>query len=154
MKSPVMCLSWIASLAAIALSLVSPVSAADGFPEVDLSFGLYRIKAEVAATEATRTRGLMFRESLPANQGMLFVFPVAAAHCMWMRNTPLPLSVAFLDQEGRIINVEEMKPHTETNHCAEGRARFALEMNAGWFARHGVKSGARIRGLENVPAAR
>jgi hypothetical protein len=88
---------------------------------------------------------------MPANQGMLFVFPVAERHCMWMRNTFLPLSVAFLDEEGRILNVEDMQPQTENNHCAAGLARFALEMNLGWFSGKGVKPGVRIGGIEKSP---
>src|SRR5690606_9916606 len=91
---------------------------------LDLTVGMYRIQAELAHTDATRQRGLMFRKEMPAQQGMLFVFPMLEQHCMWMRNTLLPLSVAFLDEEGRIINVEEMAPKTETNHCAQRPARY------------------------------
>ena len=83
---------------------------------LELSAGLYRIEAEVAATPEARAQGLMFRESMPSSRGMLFVFPQPAGHCMWMRNTLLPLAVAFIDEEGRIINIAEMKPQTETNH--------------------------------------
>lgn len=121
---------------------------------IELTAGFHRIEAEVAADDPTRMQGLMNRKSMPANRGMLFVFPAAGQHCMWMRNTLLPLSVAFLDDEGRIINVEDMKPQTEDNHCAARPARFALEMNLGWFSGRGLKAGARIGGIEAAPRGR
>lgn len=120
-------------------------------PRMELSAGFHRIEAEVAANQENRALGLMHRKSMGSNQGMLFVFPVAARHCMWMRNTLIPLAVAFLDDEGRIINVEEMKPQTENNHCAAAPARFALEMNKGWFAAKGIQNGMRIGGVEKSP---
>jgi len=120
-------------------------------PRMELSAGFYRIEAEVAADQANRMQGLMQRRSMPANQGMLFVFPQADRHCMWMRNTLLPLSVAFLDEQGRILNIEDMKPQTDTSHCAAGPARFALEMNVGWFSGKGIKAGQRINGVEKSP---
>lgn len=118
---------------------------------VELTAGFYRINAEVADDDATRRLGLMHRRSLSANQGMLFVFDQAARHCMWMRNTLLPLSVAFLDHNGKILNIENMQPQTEDNHCASGAARFALEMNQGWFANRGIKPGVRIGGIDKTP---
>jgi hypothetical protein len=120
-------------------------------PRIELSAGFYRIEAEVAANQADRMQGLMQRRSMPANQGMLFVFPKAERHCMWMRNTLLPLSVAFLDEQGRILNIEDMKPQTDTSHCAAEAARFALEMNVGWFAGKGLKAGQRINGVDKSP---
>lgn len=116
-----------------------------------LTAGFHRIEAEVAADEPSRVQGLMHRRQMAANQGMLFVFVDVARHCMWMRNTPLPLSVAFLDGEGRILNVEDMRPYSETSHCAAGAARYALEMNQGWFSRKGIKPGDRIGGVERAP---
>lgn len=124
---------------------------ADELPRVDLTAGFYRIQAEVAARDPDRMQGLMHRRSMPANHGMLFVFAQAARHCMWMRNTFLPLSVAFLDEEGRILNIEDMQPQTEDNHCAVKAARYALEMNLGWFAGKGIKPGTRIGGIEQSP---
>ena len=121
-------------------------------PSIDLNAGFHRIEAEVAADQPNRMQGLMMRKSMPANHGMLFVFPQAERHCMWMRNTLLPLSVAFLDDQGRILNIENMQPQTENNHCAAAPARFALEMNRGWFADKGIKPGQRIGGLEKAPA--
>lgn len=120
-------------------------------PRMELTAGFHRIEAEVAADQANRMQGLMYRKAMPANQGMLFVFPQAARHCMWMRNTLLPLSVAFLDEQGRILNIENMAPETEDNHCAAAPARFALEMNLGWFAAKGMKAGMRIGGVDKAP---
>lgn len=121
------------------------------FPEMELGMGMYRIEAEVAATDATRQRGLMFREKMPDNHGMLFVFPTTHQECMWMKNTLLPLSVAFLDDHGVIVNVEEMAPQTLNNHCSAKPVRFALEMNAGWFKQRGFGPGTALRGLERAP---
>ncbi|MEF8700361.1 MAG: DUF192 domain-containing protein [Candidatus Accumulibacter sp. UW26] len=123
-------------------------------PHVELTAGFYRISAEVAANNPDRAQGLMHRRSLPANQGMLFVFAQPARHCMWMRNTYLPLSVAFLDEDGRILNIEDMQPESEDNHCAAQAARFALEMNRGWFASKGIRPGMRIGGIDPSPAPR
>lgn len=127
-------------------------AAAHAAGTLDLTAGMYRIQAEVANTDPIRQRGLMFRKEMPENQGMLFVFPMRAEHCMWMKNTLLPLSVAFLDEEGRIINVEEMAPQTENNHCARQPARYALEMNRNWFKQRGFAAGASIGGLDRAPA--
>lgn len=137
-----------------AVSLLASVEVLAQMPMMELTAGFYRIEAEVAADQPNRMQGLMFRKSMEANHGMLFVFPQADRHCMWMRNTLLPLSVAFLDDEGRILNVEEMKPQTENNHCAASPARFALEMNANWFASKGFKPGQRIGGVERAPRPR
>ena len=120
-------------------------------PHMELSASFHRIEAEVAADEAGRTQGLMQRRSMLPNHGMLFVFTQADRHCMWMRNTLLPLSVAFIDEQGRILNIEDMQPQTDTTHCATGPARFALEMNLGWFSGKGLKPGLRIGGLEKSP---
>jgi uncharacterized membrane protein (UPF0127 family) len=103
---------------------------------------------------ATRQVGLMNRRAMPAQRGMVFVFTEDARHCMWMRNTFIPLSVAFLDRDGRVLNIADMQPHTEDSHCAAGPARYALEMNQGWFAARSVGAGARIRGIERLPAGR
>ena len=94
--------------------------------------------------------GLMQRRSMAPNHGMLFVFTEAQRHCMWMKNTLLPLSVAFMDAEGRILNIEDMQPQTETNHCAAKPARFALEMNLGWFKQKGFGPGTRIVGADKL----
>jgi len=119
---------------------------------LELSAGINVIRAEVAATFGERAQGLMNREKMNPNQGMLFVFPEIERPCMWMKNTLLPLSVAFIDEKGAIINVEEMAPQTENSHCATADARYALEMNAAWFKKHGLGAGTRIKGLEKAPA--
>ena len=123
-------------------------------PRAELTAGFHRIEAEVAANQADRSQGLMHRRSMPQNHGMIFVFPVSAVHCFWMRNTPLPLSIAFLDDKGVIIDIDEMAPETDTSHCPSRPARFALEMNAGWFKAKGLKPGVAIGGLERLPAGR
>lgn len=121
---------------------------------LELAAGFARIEAEVAAGPQERQRGLMRREKMAETRGMLFVFPEAARYCMWMRNTLIPLSVAFLDERGKIINIENMSPQTDDNHCAKRPARYALEMNLGWFASKGIVPGMRIRGVEKAPAPR
>ena len=127
-------------------------SVAQGSMQVlELSAGMYRIEAEVAANDQHRQVGLMNRKTMPAQRGMLFVFPQERTHCMWMRNTLIPLSVAFIDAEGYIINIENMQPQTEDNHCAQVPARYALEMNEGWFAQRGIKPGFRLQGIDKAP---
>ena len=119
-----------------------------------LNAGIHVIRAEVANTFETRARGLMYREALGPNQGMLFVFPRLERHCMWMKNTPLPLSVAFIDDDGEVISLSEMAPHTENSHCAAGPVRFALEMTNGWFESRGIRAGGKLLGLERAPPPR
>src|SRR5690606_15262665 len=116
-------------------------------PQVSLQAGIHRIKAEVAATQNERARGLMMRKSLAPNSGMLFVFQHAAVHCFWMKNTLIPLTIAFLDGDGTIATLADMEPHDETSHCPARAVRYALEMEQGWFARRGIKTGDRIGGL-------
>ena len=139
---------------ALLLSLNLTAALAQQMPRMDLTAGFYRIDAEVAYTDETRQIGLMRRTSMGPNQGMLFVFPFDFAHCMWMRNTLIPLSVAFMDETGTIINIEDMQPQTEDNHCAKKPARYALEMNKGWFASKGIKPGTKLGGIERAPAPR
>ena len=123
-------------------------------PTLELSAGIHLIRAEVAHTFETRAQGLMYRRSLGPNEGMLFVFPRAELQCMWMKNTLVPLSVAFMDEAGKIVSISDMQPQTETPHCAAAPAKFALEMSRGWFSTKGIKAGARILGPEKAPAAR
>ena len=120
-------------------------------PRMELTASFHRIEAEVAADQASRMQGLMNRRSMGANQGMLFVFAQADRHCMWMRNTLIPLSVAFIDETGRILNIEDMQAKTDDPHCAANPARFALEMNLGWFSDKGLKAGQHINGIEKAP---
>jgi uncharacterized membrane protein (UPF0127 family) len=119
-------------------------------PTVEINAGMYRIQAEVADNMGARMTGLMHRKSMAPNAGMVFVFEENAAHCMWMKNTLIPLSVAFVDEAGAIINIADMQPQTEQSHCAARPARYALEMNKGWFAQRGIKPGATLRGLEKL----
>jgi uncharacterized membrane protein (UPF0127 family) len=143
-----------AVLLASGLLVATALAGQQQLPVVELSVGMYRIEAEVAHTDQTRRIGLMNRQSMPEQRGMVFVFTHDARHCMWMRNTLIPLSVAFLDDEGRILNVEDMEPLSEESHCAAHPARFALEMNQGWFEKRGIGDGARIRGVERLPEGR
>jgi hypothetical protein len=126
-----------------------------GLPTTTLNAGIHVIQAEVAGTPETRSQGLMRRKAMAQGAGMLFLFDESAAHCMWMKNTLIPLSVAFIDERGQIINIVDMQPLDETSHCARRPARYALEMNQGWFKKRGIVAGAVIQGLERFsPAAR
>lgn len=127
----------------------TPPAAAQGqaqptLPMVTLQAGIHLVKAEVADDERKRAIGLMFRESLAPNHGMLFVFRAKAGHCFWMRNTLIPLSIAFLDDDGTIVNIEDMAPRSEDSHCPKRPVRFALEMEQGWFAKRGLAAGAKL----------
>lgn len=117
------------------------------FPTTQLNIGIHLIKAEVAQTEAEREQGLMFREKMGDNEGMLFLFGQPAGVCMWMKNTLIPLSVAFIDETGKIVNIEDMEPQTLASHCAKKPATYALEMNRGWFKQRNIKAGSTIDGL-------
>ena len=117
------------------------------FNLVALTAGINLIKAEVAAAPAEREQGLMFREKMAQNEGMVFVFEGPAEVCMWMKNTLLPLSVAFIDGNGKIVNIEDMKPQSLDSHCAKSLVRYALEMNVGWFRQKNIKAGSVIEGL-------
>ncbi|AKZ25843.1 DUF192 domain-containing protein [Ralstonia pseudosolanacearum] len=118
-----------------------------GLPTVDLTIGMYKVHTEVAATQPARETGLMFRKSMPDTAGMLFVFDESARHCFWMKNTDLPLSIAFIDDNGVITDIAEMKPQTEDNHCPTRPGLYALEMNKGWFTRKGIKVGTKVGSL-------
>lgn len=130
------------------------VGGASQMPRSDLTLGFYRVEVEVAATPEDRKQGLMHRRHMSDHQGMLFSFTFSERHCMWMKNTLLPLSVAFLDEQGVIVNIENMQPQTDINHCAAKPARYALEMNQGWFAQKGIRTGMRVGGLDRLPPAR
>lgn len=122
-------------------------SAQQRFPTTTLNIGIHLIQAEVALRDEERAQGLMFREQLGQNEGMVFRFPESRPVCMWMKNTLVPLSVAFIDDGGTIINIEDMQPQTQDAHCAKKPARYALEMNQGWFRQKNVKPGTKIGGL-------
>lgn len=138
-------------LAALALPLPAGAQqqtrAQPRLPITQLSAGIHIIRAEVANTDATRRDGLMFRTELPGNDGMLFVFEQPDVQCFWMRNTLLPLSIAFIADDGTIVNIEDMAPQTEDPHCAKKPVRYALEMSQGWFTAHGIAAGKKLDGL-------
>jgi len=141
---------WPAAKAAaawIAVAALAAAAQAAAARTVQLTAGIHVITAEVADNEPARLQGLMHREGLAPNHGMLFVFERRATQCMWMRNTLIPLAVAFIDDDGTIANVEEMEPRTDASHCAKHPVRYALEMSGGWFKAHGIGAGSRINQL-------
>jgi uncharacterized membrane protein (UPF0127 family) len=117
-------------------------------PVKQLTAGMHVIRAEVASNNETRSRGLMYRKELAPNAGMLFVFDQPAVQCFWMRNTLIPLSIAFMTDDGTITNIADMAPMTENSHCSSAPVRLALEMEQGWFAKRGVSAGKKIGGLQ------
>lgn len=138
----------------LVLFLLLTSAAALAAPTIELSAGMHRIEAEVANNNADRATGLMNRPAMPIHRGMLFVFPEAGVQCFWMKNTLIPLSIAFLDDSGRIVQIADMQPQSLDNHCSIKPVRFALEMNAGWFKSRGISAGARINGVDKAPAGR
>jgi uncharacterized membrane protein (UPF0127 family) len=134
-----------------AFLLSAPVNAE--MPVRELGISGHTLRVEVAHTEATRSQGLMSRQSMNDNDGMLFVFPTPGHHSMWMMNTDIPLSVAFLDEKGVILNIEDMTPRTATAHRSAGAAKYAVETNLGWFSTRNIKMGERVKGLDKMPIA-
>ncbi len=120
------------------------------FPRAKLTAGMFVIDAAVAANDADREQGLMYRTSLAPNEGMLFVFNENAGHCFWMKNTLIPLSIAFMRADGTVTDIDEMQAETTNNHCPKNNGVYALEMSKGWFTSKGIKPGMKIQGL---PAA-
>lgn len=137
-------------LAAFLLALTAAAALAQPLPVAELRAGMHLIRAEVAADFSTRGRGLMHRKGLAPNAGMLFIFDAPSQQCMWMKNTYIPLSVAFLDAQGTIINIADMQPHSEQTHCSARPALYALEMTRGWFAERGIKPGSKLGGLDKL----
>ena len=138
-----------ASFAAV-LCLVGAAHA-QGVPQprletITLSAGMHLIKTEVARTPQQTQTGMMLRREMGANEAMLFVFDEVAPRCFWMKNTLLPLSIAFIADDGRIVSLADMKPLDEASHCSSAPVRYALEMNQGWFAKRGLRAGARLKG--------
>lgn len=143
------CLVLVASLAALATPLPSFAQvnmAQTTLERVALTAGIHRIDAQIAATPQQREIGLMFRQNMPQQEGMIFVFEQANQQCFWMKNTVLPLSAAFVEDDGTVVNVVDMKPQTLDSHCSDKPVRYVLEMNIGWFAKKGIKAGARLQG--------
>ena len=142
------CLSlWLgAALMALGAPSMAQVAQLD-LPRTELRIGMHRIDAQVAQTPQTREIGLMHRQSMPNQEGMLFVFERADMVCFWMKNTLIPLSAAFIADDGRIVNIADMAPQTTQAHCTKEPVRLVLEMNKGWFAQRGIGPGSRISGL-------
>ena len=136
---------------ALALA-ASPVRAA-ALPTIELAINGHRLVAEIAAKGDTRATGLMNRFSLQPDHGMLFVFSEPQRLAFWMKNTYVPLSIAFIGPDGRILNIEDMAPQTESTHPSRGLAIYALEMKKGWFAERGIRPGDAVKGLERAPRA-
>lgn len=136
-----------AALAATLLALAPLAGAQAQLPVSQVKVAGHALRVEIATTDAQRSRGLMYRDKLGANDGMLFVFEDPGYHSMWMMNTLIPLSVAFVDGEGHILNILDMEPRTLDPHVAAGPARYAIETNKGWFAQRRIKAGDRVTGL-------
>ncbi|SEL45732.1 DUF192 domain-containing protein [Nitrosovibrio tenuis] len=135
----------------LGLLLSAPLRAE--MPVTQLRISRHNLTVEIAHTEATRSQGLMFRQSMDENRGMLFVFPQPGRYSMWMMNTDIPLSVAFVDEKGIILNIANMIPRTATGHPSAGAAKYAIETNLGWFQTRNVTPGDRVMGLEKAPQA-
>jgi uncharacterized membrane protein (UPF0127 family) len=114
-------------------------------PRLTLSAGMHLIQAQLAATPEQRSTGLMFRTEMPANEGMLFVFEQASQQCFWMKNTLIPLTAAFVADDGTLVNLVDMKPQSLDSHCSTAPVRYVLEMNQGWFAKRGIKAGYKLK---------
>lgn len=144
---------WQATLLATALlcGAAAALGAGGGTPQnlpvIALQAGMYNIRAAVARTPEQRQLGLMYRRDLAPHEGMLFVFEAPAPQCFWMKDTLLPLSIAFLADDGTVINIDEMQPQTLNAHCSKQPVRYVLEMNRGWFAKRGIGPGARLTGI-------
>ena len=128
------------------LAIAAQEAPQTNLPVVQLQAGMHNIRAQVAATGEQRATGLMHRKEMPQHEGMLFVFEQPSVQCFWMKNTLLPLSIAFVADDGTVVNIDEMKPQTQDSHCSDKPVRYVLEMNQGWFAKRGVKAGFKLTG--------
>ena len=137
----------------VSLAIIFPGISSSETRMIPLKISGYTIFAEVAHTQLSRSQGLMYREALDENAGMLFVFPEANYYSMWMKDTYIPLSVAFIDEYGVILNIADMLPETLVVHDSSGMAKYALEMNLGWFTARKIAAGTQVVGLEKAPAA-
>jgi uncharacterized protein len=135
---------------ASALLLAAAAQAQTGpqprLPTTPLTIGMHVVQAELAITPEQQATGMMFRTSMGNNEGMLFVNDDLGIRCFWMRNTLLPLTIAFIADDGTIVNTADMQPKSEQSHCSAQPVRFALEMNLGWFAKRGIKPGMKVSG--------
>ncbi len=123
-------------------------------PRIKLSAGMHLLDVQLAQTPQERQIGLMFRQEMPQHEGMLFVFEQPATQCFWMRNTLIPLTAAFVADDGTIVNLADMKPRSDDSHCSAKPVRFVLEMNQGWFARRNIQAGYKLGGAPFAPSTR
>ena len=137
----------IALQAALLNVVVAYAQTPSSLPTIEMYVGMHRLQTELAISPQDRATGLMWRKSMPDNHGMLFVFQSHAIHCFWMRNTYIPLSIAFLRDDGTIVNIEDMQPLNDRSHCPAEPVRYALEVNQGWFAKRNITPPQRVRGL-------
>ena len=143
-------LTLMAALLAALGAVMSPALAQDRpqprLPTIQLTAGMHVIDTELAITPAQQQTGMMFRTAMGASEGMLFVNDDVALRCFWMRNTLVPLSIAFVAADGTIVNIADMQPRSEASHCSTKPVRYALEVQQGWFAKRGIKAGSKLRG--------
>ena len=135
-----------ALLLTLAGAAASAQEAPQQLPAIRLSSGMHALQVQLAQTPEQRATGLMFRKTMGTNEGMLFVFDEPGQQCFWMKNTLLPLSVAFIADDGSVVNTDDMKPQTLDSHCSTKPVRFVLEMNVGWFDKRGIKAGSKFQG--------
>ena len=138
-------------LAGVLAAAACGALALEKFQSTQIKVGNHPLKVELALTEPQHMQGLMYREKLGPDDGMLFVFDSLEYQSMWMKNTLIPLSVAFLAPDGTILNVEDMEPQTLDPHMSAGPAAYAIETNKGWFASHGLKAVDKATGLPKGP---
>ncbi len=149
-------LTWALALGALLWLAGTQAAQAQTGPQprlqtIDLTAGMHVIRAELAITPAQQATGMMFRTEMPGNEGMLFINNDLGVRCFWMRNTLIPLTIAFLAEDGTIVNLADMQPRSEASHCSAQPVRYALEMRQGWFAKRGIQAGARLRGKPFTP---
>ncbi len=149
--TPTSCMPHLLATLAFCTSAWAQGSPQMQLQRVELTAGMHRIEAQVAASPQERQIGLMFRRDMPQHEGMLFVFEQPATQCFWMKNTPLPLTAAFVADDGSIVNLADMQPLSEDSHCSAKPVRYVLEMNQGWFARRGIKAGSKLGGAAFQP---
>jgi uncharacterized membrane protein (UPF0127 family) len=135
-------LSWLITLIALSCWAQSPQLE---LPRVQLQTGMYQIDAQVASTPEQRAIGLMYRRDMPQHEGMLFVFEQPQVQCFWMKNTLMPLTAAFIADDGRIVNLADMQAQTTDSHCSEKPVRYVLEMKQGWFASKHIRKGQQLK---------
>jgi uncharacterized membrane protein (UPF0127 family) len=137
-----LCLALLLSLQAVAHAQAPQTN----LQRTQLSAGMHLLDVQLALSPEQRQIGLMWRKEMPQHEGMLFVFEQPATQCFWMRNTLLPLTAAFVDDDGTIVNLADMKPQNDNSHCSDKPVRFVLEMNQGWFAKRNIKAGYKLGG--------